>query len=122
MRPWIMVAGVNGALAIGLAAYGAHGVDAAAVPLMEKASQFQLIHAVALLVIDRLAEPKAWLVNIAGGVFTFGVALFSGSLYVKAMTGPLPFPMVTPTGGILLLLGWLVLAVSAFVRDKPVTV
>lgn len=122
MRPWIMVAGVNGALAIGLAAYGAHGVDAAAVPLMEKASQFQLIHAVALLVIDRLAEPKAWLVNIAGGLLAFGVALFSGSLYVKAMIGAIPLPMVTPTGGVLLLLGWLVLAASAFMSDSHVTV
>lgn len=122
MRPWIMVAGVNGALAIGLAAYGAHGVDAAAVPLMEKASQFQLIHAVALLVIDRLAEPKAGLVNAAGGLFALGVALFSGSLYVKAMTGAIPLPMVTPTGGVLLLLGWLILAVSAFVSDRHVTI
>ncbi|WP_068489708.1 DUF423 domain-containing protein [Paramagnetospirillum marisnigri] len=116
MRPWSLLAGVNGALAIGLAAYGAHGVDPQAVPLMEKASAFQLIHAVALLALEaRGLNGDRWSM-VAGVLFVAGMLLFSGSLYVKALSGPLPLPMVTPAGGVAFLLGWGAVAVSACVR------
>lgn len=119
MRPWIALAGINGAMAIALAAYGAHGVDAAVAPLMERASLFQLIHAVALLSVDRLAgEGRKW--AVAGGVsIVLGVALFSGSLYFKAIWGLLPIPMVTPAGGVSLILGWLLLGLASFGRSRP---
>lgn len=118
MRPWILLAGANGALAIGFAAYGAHGVDAALAPLVERASLFQLIHAVALLSIDRLAQEKLRFTIIAGIFMASGVALFSGSLYLKAIWGPLSIPMVTPAGGISLMLGWGMLVVAAIGRKR----
>ncbi|WP_161539632.1 DUF423 domain-containing protein [Paramagnetospirillum kuznetsovii] len=122
MRPWILLAGINGALAIGLAAYGAHGVDAAAVPLMEKASLFQLIHAAALASLDRWDRPGTVSARAAGMLWVIGVALFSGSLYAKAMMVPLPLPMVTPAGGVSLLLGWVALAASAIGKRSDPTV
>ena len=122
MRPWIVLAGLNGAMALGFAAYGAHGVDAGVAPLMEKASLFQLIHAAVLLSIDRLAGERRRIAGFGGVLIVAGVALFSGSLYFKAMIGPLPVPMVTPAGGIALILGWIVLAAAAFERDRPPTI
>ncbi len=116
MRPWVALAGINGVMAIGFAAYGAHGVDPAMAPLIDRASQFQLVHAVVLLSIDRLAGDGRRLAAVAGGLFVAGIALFSGSLYLKALAGPLPVPLVTPGGGIALMLGWLVLAFSSFGR------
>lgn len=119
MNPWIALAGVNGAMAIALAAYGAHGVDAALAPLVERASQFQLIHAVALLSVGRLAgEGRKW-ATAAGVGMVLGVALFSGSLYFKAIWGALPVPMVTPAGGISLILGWVLLVVASIGRARP---
>ena len=122
MRPWIALAGINGAMALALAAYGAHGVDAAVAPLMERASLFQLVHAVALLSVDRLVgEGRKW--ATAGGLsLVLGVALFSGSLYFKALWGALPVPMVTPTGGISLILGWLLLGMASFDRARPTAI
>lgn len=114
MRPWIFLAGLNGVIAIGLAAYGAHGVAPAVVPLMEKASQFQMIHAVALLGVGRLAAAGDRGAMLAGILLVLGVTLFSGSLYFKALAGPLAFPLATPAGGICLMLGWLSLAASSF--------
>ena len=118
MRPWILLAGLNGAMAIGLAAYGAHGVDAAVAPLMERASLFQLIHAVALLSVDRLAGEGRRGAALAGLLMGAGIFMFSGSLYFKAILGPLPVPLVTPAGGIALILGWVMVAVAALDRCR----
>lgn len=117
MRPWILLAAINGALALGFAAYGAHGVDAGVAPLVEKASQFQLIHAVVLLSVDRLAAEGRRRAAVAGGLILAGTVLFAGSLYFKAMIGPFPVPLVTPAGGIALILGWVMLAAAAFGRN-----
>ncbi|MGE5545788.1 MAG: DUF423 domain-containing protein [Solirubrobacterales bacterium] len=114
MRPWVVLAGVNGALAVGLGAWAAHGLaaDPAAQALAQRASEFQLVHALALLAADRLAAEGRRLAHWAAALLTLGIALFSGSLYLKAALGTLPVPLVTPTGGLALMAGWLVLAAS----------
>jgi uncharacterized membrane protein YgdD (TMEM256/DUF423 family) len=113
MRPWIGLAAINGLVAVGFAAYGAHGVSPAAGLLIERGSQLQLVHAVALLAIERLMGPRQRLAQAAGALFVVGMVLFSGSLYAKAIAGPLPVPLVTPAGGIAFMLGWAVLAVAS---------
>lgn len=115
LRPWVLVAGLYGAMAVGFAAYAAHGLagDAYAQGLAERAWQMQLIHAAALLAASRLAaEDGSRAARIACWLFAVGVALFSGSLTLKMLSGPLPVPMVTPAGGIALLAGWLALAAA----------
>ena len=119
MRPWILLAGLNGALAIGFAAYGAHGVDAAVAPLMERASNSQLIHAVVLLAVDRLVGEGRRGAVLAGALIAAGIVMFSGSLYAKTLAGPLPVPLVTPAGGISLILGWIALMAAAIDRHGP---
>lgn len=110
MRGWLFLAGVNGAMAVGFAAWGAHGVSGPAAAWVERASLFQLIHAAALLGLARLSGEGRRLAGLAAVAMAAGVALFSGSLYLKALGIPLPVPMVTPAGGVLLLASWLIVA------------
>jgi uncharacterized membrane protein YgdD (TMEM256/DUF423 family) len=119
MRPWIVIAGLSGLVAVGMGAYGTHGLagDDAAQALVERASQYQLFHALALLAADRLANDGRrgtdMLAHVAALLFVLGIVLFCGSLYLKALTGgPLAIPMVTPAGGMTLMAAWLVLTVS----------
>ena len=111
---WWRVAGVMGALGVALGAFGAHGLkDVIADPgLMENwhtAARYQLIHAVALLgVAAHPARPRA-----AGIAFTTGITIFSGSLYLMGLTGARWLGAITPIGGVLLIGGWLALALAS---------
>lgn len=119
MRPWVVLAGLNGLVAVGFGAYAAHGLagDPVLQGLAERASQYQLLHALALLAADRLAADGRRLAHVAAALFVAGLLLFCGSLYVRALTGaPLPLPMVTPAGGMSFMAGWLVLAVCGILR------
>ncbi|HLO76194.1 MAG TPA: DUF423 domain-containing protein [Magnetospirillum sp.] len=121
MRPWVLLAGVNGLLAVGFGAYAAHGLagDPHLQALADRASQYQLVHAVALLAADRLAADGRRLAHGAAALFVAGMVLFSGSLYLRALTGaPLPVPMVTPAGGMAFMGGWLMLAVAGLWRRR----
>ncbi|AVM74412.1 DUF423 domain-containing protein [Magnetospirillum gryphiswaldense] len=121
MRPWIVLAGLSGLMAVGMGAYGAHGLagEADAQALVAQAANYQIIHALALLGADRITVDTrrggGMLAHGAALLFALGMALFCGSLYVKALTGaPLAVPMVTPAGGMTLMAGWLVLALAGF--------
>ncbi|MBW7850440.1 MAG: DUF423 domain-containing protein [Rhodospirillales bacterium] len=116
MRPWTLLAAVNGFLAVGFGAYAAHGLPAEAAALADRASQYQLVHAVVLLAVQPLASAGNRWATLAGGLFVFGILMFSGSLYWKAMIGPPPVPMLAPAGGFALLFGWLALTVAALRR------
>lgn len=121
MRPWVLLAGLSGMMAVGMGAYAAHGLagDVFMQALAERASHYQLVHALALLAADRLAADGRRLAHGAAGLFVLGMVLFCGSLYYKAMSGgPFPVPMVTPAGGITFMAGWLVLALASFGRAK----
>ncbi|KAL2267979.1 hypothetical protein VTJ83DRAFT_2825 [Remersonia thermophila] len=100
---------VFGAAAVGLGAFGAHGLkkhisDPQKLANWSTAAQYQLVHSVALLVASN--NP------VAGALFTAGMTMFSGSLYALTLDterfrvlGP-----VTPIGGLCLIGGWLALA------------
>ncbi|EME68991.1 hypothetical protein H261_15792 [Paramagnetospirillum caucaseum] len=114
MGVWLMLAGLNGAMAIGFAAWGSHGMDGEAARWVGLASQFQLLHAVALLALARFCGERRRLFRPAAVLMVAGVALFSGSLYLKALGGALPVPMITPLGGISLAASWLLLALGGW--------
>ncbi|MDA8230527.1 MAG: DUF423 domain-containing protein [Magnetospirillum sp.] len=119
-RPWVVVAAVNGLMAIAFGAYAAHGLagDPYARQLADRASQYQLVHALALLAAERLTGDGNRAASASAALFTLGMILFSGSLYLKALTGPLAFPLFTPSGGVALMLGWLALGIAGAVRGK----
>ena len=105
---WLtMLAALSGAIAVGAGAFGAHGVHGEAAEWLKTGGHYQLIHAVAALVVMRLdARGSAWLFVAGGG-------LFAGTLYLMALGAPRWFGAITPVGGALLIGGWLWLAWQA---------
>ena len=102
---WLLIlAALSGALAVGAGAFGAHGASGQAAEWLRTGGQYQLIHAVAALVVLRLeARGPGWL-------FVAGGALFAGTLYLMAIGAPRWLGAITPIGGTLLIAGWLWLA------------
>lgn len=94
-------------LAVGLGAFGAHALKSRLSPEMlaifETGVKYQVYHALALLLVAALRGPSK-----AAWCFTAGIALFSGSLYLLALTGEKKWGAVTPLGGLLFLIGWLI--------------
>jgi uncharacterized membrane protein YgdD (TMEM256/DUF423 family) len=69
-------------------------------------------HALALLGTGLWAPRGGWLADLAGAAFTVGMLLFCGALYTLGVQG-MALGGVAPTGGVLLMVGWLLLAASA---------
>lgn len=116
MRIWLFLAGLNGAVGVAMAALAAHAFvgDATAAGLIEKASRLQLMHALALFGVALLRRHRpSRAVTVAGALFTLGIVLFCGSVYALAYKAAASAPLA-PVGGLAFILGWLVLAVSAF--------
>ncbi|HTT96955.1 MAG TPA: DUF423 domain-containing protein [Rhizomicrobium sp.] len=122
MRIWLVIAALNGALAVAFGAFAAHGLsqrlDAHALGIFETGARYHMYHALAMglsaLAMQGTAERTArW----SAALFLIGIVLFSGSLYALAMTGQRVFAFVTPVGGISFLAGWVLLALAAW-RSK----
>jgi uncharacterized membrane protein YgdD (TMEM256/DUF423 family) len=103
----VRLAALMGFLAVALGAFGAHGLKAVLtqhgkVAVWEKAVFYHLIHAVVLLVLAHRPpfRPGPW------WCFFAGIVLFSGSLYLLALTNVPAIGLVTPLGGLSLLAGW----------------
>ncbi len=117
MRRWFAFGALNGALAVAAGAFAAHGLKAQLSPDMlavfDTGARYHLIHALALcaaaLAADRFAPRPA---KAAAVLFAVGIFLFSGSLYLLALTGVRGFGFVTPFGGVAFIAGWLTLAWS----------
>ena len=107
---------LSGVLMVILGAYSAHGLaeraSTAMVSAMETGVRYQAWHTLAVLgvlVAQRVFSLPGWRWIVA--LWTLGVVGFSGSLYLMALAG-LRVGLVTPMGGLLLMAGWLALAVS----------
>jgi uncharacterized membrane protein YgdD (TMEM256/DUF423 family) len=112
-RTWMTIGCFFGITAVGMAAYAAHGIpDPTAQRIVASGVQMQGWHALVLLATGLWAPKGGWLANAAGAVFTLGLLLFCGSIYALALAAT-SFGLAAPTGGILLMLGWLLLALSA---------
>lgn len=118
---------VLGALAAGTGvaagAFGAHALKARLAPdllaIFEVGVRYQLVHALALFAVAwACTRWPGRLANASGWSFAAGTVLFSGSLYLLALTGVRAFGAVTPGGGALFLAGWLLLAAAAW-RGAP---
>lgn len=108
----ILAAGLSGAMAVGIAAMGAHGYEEQAAKWLELGSRYQLIHAVILAALGFGKAQGRWL-KASSLLFGLGTILFSGSLYAMALAS-LPVVYLVPAGGTCFILGWLALAGSAF--------
>ena len=117
MRFWLFLAAVNGFLAVAFGAFAAHGLtqrlDAHSLSVFDTGARYHMVHALAMG-LAALAMPAApGRAKVAAGMFLSGIILFSGSLYLLALTGVLTFALVTPFGGLCFLAGWAALAWTA---------
>ena len=111
MRLWIAVGAIFGLLSVvagALAVHSLRGVlESGALDTFGTAARFQMYHALALLATGLLADRiRSRLITLAGGLFTAGTVIFSGSLYILALTGIGAFGAVAPVGGLSLIAGW----------------
>ncbi len=123
MRRWLFLSAALGFLGVLLGAFAAHGLDSRLSPRMlanfETGARYQMYHALAMgLAAFAVRGRAARLANAAGILFLIGTLLFSGSLYVLALTGITRLGMITPLGGLSLMAGWVVLALAALKLDK----
>ena len=110
---------ISAFVAVALGAFGAHGLRARIVPDMlltfEIGVRYQMYHALALLAVGAIAPRlSGGAVHAAGWLFVAGTVIFSGSLYLLAISGWRWFGMITPLGGLCFLAGWTVLGWRAF--------
>jgi uncharacterized membrane protein YgdD (TMEM256/DUF423 family) len=117
MNKTLVAAGaISGAIAVAAGAFGAHALkerlskDMLAV--FETGARYQMYHALAIVLCAVLASslPGA---RLAGWLMQAGIVLFSGSLYVLALTDTKWLGAITPLGGLAFIAGWLWLAISA---------
>jgi uncharacterized membrane protein YgdD (TMEM256/DUF423 family) len=112
---WLVVSAVSGALAVALGAFGAHALKARLAAEMlaiwHTAVLYHLLHSAVLAALALAGPPRP--IGVPGGLFVAGVAIFSGSLYVLALTGVRWLGAITPIGGLCLIAGWLSLALLA---------
>lgn len=116
-RTWVQVGSLAAFLSVALGAFGAHALKERLGPLgpvWETGVHYQMFHSAALLFLGLAAPhlPPAAVSRIAG-LFVVGMVLFSGSLYVLALTDVTVLGAVTPLGGLCFLSGWVYLAVAA---------
>ncbi|QDG77817.1 DUF423 domain-containing protein [Labrenzia sp. PHM005] len=116
LRISIILSGLIGAAGVTLLALSAHADSSG---LLKTSAQMLLFHAPVLLGLGLLAQarrvpflPVVFLLMV-GGIF-----LFSGDLIARVFVGGRLFAMAAPTGGMLIILGWIALALSA-IRVRP---
>ena len=117
-RLLIVLAGLMGAAGVALAAASAHGADASR---LATASAMLLFHATAILATTALLARGL----LHGGIgltatfgFVIGAALFAGDLSLRQYTGHALFPMAAPTGGTVMIAGWLAVTLAAVLARK----
>ena len=116
---WFATGASAAALGVVLGAFGAHGLKSHLSPdmlaIFETGVRYHLIHALALLAtawaVDRWPSPQT---SAAGWLFLIGLVVFSGSLYMLAVTGARWLGAITPLGGLAFIAGWVALAWGAF--------
>lgn len=120
----LFVAAVSGFLTVAIGAFAAHGLrprlDAQHLAWMDMGIRFQGWHTLALIGMGVLAGMRpSRLLTAAAGAFAVSILLFSGSLYALALSGDRSVAIVTPFGGGLSLLGWMLLAFYAWRLRSP---
>jgi uncharacterized membrane protein YgdD (TMEM256/DUF423 family) len=116
----LLVGGIFGFLAVGLGAFGAHGLktklNVEQLATFQTGVQYQMYHALGLglVALSSAILSQSSVLAWAGWSFVVGVVLFSGSLYMLVLTNSRRWGLVTPLGGIFFLLGWGLLIFAAW--------
>lgn len=124
MNKYLMLGAFFGMLAVIAGAFGAHGLEktltAHALARFHTGVEYQFYHAFALIAIGVLVNQTTLtkVLKISANAFIIGIILFSGSLYLYAITGITKFGMITPIGGLSFIIGWFCLLLYAFKTSR----
>lgn len=116
---WLRITALSGALVIMLGAFGAHGLkeslSAEMMTIFETGIKYHFYHTLALLALLSFSKENVLLKPVQSICMTWliGIIIFSGSLYLLAITEIRWLGAITPIGGVAMIIGWLWLAVSA---------
>ena len=129
-KTYLLIAALSGFIAVALGAFGAHGLrdklSADLLAVYQTGVQYQFYHTFALLAVGLLLmlstpslssaviPPQVTWLKWSGNLFAIGIVIFSGSLYVLALSGVRWLGAITPLGGLAFLAGWISLAVAAW--------
>ena len=118
-RKLLLIAALSGFSAVSIGAFGAHAwkmilIENEGLDIFKTASQYHFYHSLAILIIVFLSHkmPSKYL-QYALYAFGLGILLFSGSLYLMALLKWSFLGPITPIGGLLLLAGWFLIAITA---------
>lgn len=120
MKLFLIIGAINAALAVGLGAFGAHGLESRLSERMldtfKTGVQYHMYHALGLIGIALAADKlqSTGLIQWAGWFMFAGIVLFSGSLYVLSLSGIKILGAITPLGGVAFITAWILLIVAAF--------
>lgn len=118
MKVFIILGALCTMMAVGTGAFGAHGLEGKLsdkyMSVWEKAVNYQMYHGLGLIMIGIISGTTSINVNWAGWLLFFGIVLFSGSLYILALTQIRILGAITPIGGILFIVGWFMLIIATF--------
>ena len=135
---WLRTGAIWGFLAVSMGAFGAHGLQARFQSLgdlpggltserlqsnFHTAAQYHMYCALAILAVGLLAATgrSGTALQASGWSFLLGSLIFSGSLYILSTTGLRWLGAITPIGGVLMLIGWIALAIAAGSSSKPIS-
>ncbi len=116
-------AALSAAAAVGLGAYGAHGLseDQSLVDIWQTGVAYQMWHALGVFACAWVASRKTGrnsvLARISGWLLISGSLAFAVSLYFFVIDGIVPIEELAPAGGMIMMAGWALLAVAAFRRE-----
>ena len=111
---YLMIGAISGCLVVIMGAFGAHALneilDDYGKSIYNKAVLYHMFHTVVILMLGLInkIQPEVQL-SLVGWSFICGIILFSGSLYILSITGIKSLAMLTPIGGLLFIIGWILL-------------
>jgi uncharacterized membrane protein YgdD (TMEM256/DUF423 family) len=112
-KTFLLMAAISGFLVVALGAFGAHGlkekISSDLLAVYQTGVLYQMFHTLALLAVALLLthSPQLGALRWSGWLFAAGILIFSGSLYLLALTGVRWLGAITPIGGVAFLGGWL---------------
>jgi uncharacterized membrane protein YgdD (TMEM256/DUF423 family) len=120
----IQTAAIFGVLAVGIGAFGAHGLkeiltETGRAETFETAVKYHFYHSLAIFLIGILAlvKPSWKKLSTAAIMMVIGILIFSGSLYFLSLTGITWLGAITPLGGVAFIAGWILVFLDALKKD-----
>lgn len=119
-KKFVILGAALAGLSVIFGAFGAHSLekhlqDVKLLATFETAARYQFYHALGLILVFLLSQCdlKKSLLHKSGWFMFIGTTLFSGSLYIYVFSGVKAFAMITPIGGVLMVIAWLLMLLAA---------